>query len=159
MNRVRRSLVVAGLTVAVALGAALPAWAVFNDTATVRTTIPTVTVAGPTSVTVDDSCYWAPTGGYYNYYGQWVTTYTRMYRATVSWPASSTSRGVSGYAVIAHPAAGGEAELARTAAGTLSFTTTVPAAYLSTYRATLSIRTLTTYGWTADSPRTAVLSC
>ncbi|WP_236832303.1 hypothetical protein [Blastococcus sp. KM273128] len=158
MSRIRRSLVVAGLAVAVALGAALPAWAAFSDTAVVSTRIPTLTVTGPASVTVDDYCYWEATGGYWSN-GRYVTTFTQMYRATVSWPASSTPRGVTGYAIVAHPAAGGEAELARTAAGTRSFTTTVPASYLSAYRATVSVRTLTSYGWTGDSPRTPVLSC
>ncbi|TYP82795.1 hypothetical protein [Blastococcus xanthinilyticus] len=56
MSRIRRVLVVAGLAVAVALGAALPAWAAFNDTAVVSTKIPTVTVQAPTGLTVEDHC-------------------------------------------------------------------------------------------------------
>jgi hypothetical protein len=56
MNTVRRGLLLLPLTVAVVLGASVPAWAAFRDPVTVPTAITTITVAAPATVTVNDSC-------------------------------------------------------------------------------------------------------
>ena len=58
MNRIRRSVLLLVLTVAVVLGASLPANAVFADSTTPVTTqaISTVTVEGPGNVRVETSC-------------------------------------------------------------------------------------------------------
>jgi hypothetical protein len=58
MTRLRRSALLLVLTVAVVLGAALPANALFTDTAapTVKPAIGTLTVTGPGNVRVDTSC-------------------------------------------------------------------------------------------------------
>jgi hypothetical protein len=56
MNTVRRGLLLVPLTVAVILGASVPAWAAFGDPVKVSTAITTVTVAAPATVTVNDSC-------------------------------------------------------------------------------------------------------
>ncbi|MGY1771618.1 hypothetical protein [Blastococcus sp. SYSU D00813] len=58
MTRTRRCVLLLVLTVAVVLGASLPANALFSDTAapTVRPAISTLTVQGPTQVRVDTSC-------------------------------------------------------------------------------------------------------
>ena len=56
MNNARRGLLLMLLTVAVIVGASVPAWAAFSDLVTVRTTISTLTVAAPATVTINDSC-------------------------------------------------------------------------------------------------------
>jgi hypothetical protein len=69
----------------------------------------------------------------------------------------------TGYALLAN-VAGTKTEMARTGTaavnGVVTYTSdTLPQAYLTTYRPTLSIQTLTSHGWTAESPQTAVLTC
>jgi len=76
---------------------------------------------------------------------------------TVSW-AASASRGVNGYAVNAHLADGSVFPMAQTAAGTLFTSQTVDADNLA-YQPRLSITTLTSYGWTAQSAVTGYISC
>jgi hypothetical protein len=56
MTTIRRIVVLIALTVAVIAGASVPAWAAFGDSVTVPTTISTITVAAPATVTVNDSC-------------------------------------------------------------------------------------------------------
>jgi hypothetical protein len=58
MTRTRRCVLLLVLTVAVVLGASLPANALFADSAapTVKPAIGTATVAGPTGVKIDTSC-------------------------------------------------------------------------------------------------------
>jgi hypothetical protein len=61
MFTIRRMITLVGLTVAVITAASVPAWAAFSDTARVSTTIATITVAAPATVTVNDSCTTATT--------------------------------------------------------------------------------------------------
>ncbi len=58
MNRVRRSVLLLVLTVAVVLGVALPANALFSESVSpaTATVVGTATVAGPTNVRVETSC-------------------------------------------------------------------------------------------------------
>jgi hypothetical protein len=56
VSAVRRTVVLLVLTVAVIVGASLPAQALFADTAAVTTTLGTRTVQPPTNVRVDTSC-------------------------------------------------------------------------------------------------------
>ena len=56
MNTLRRIAVLIPLTVGVVAGASLPAWAAFGDTVKLTTTITSITVAAPATVTVNDSC-------------------------------------------------------------------------------------------------------
>jgi hypothetical protein len=88
-----------------------------------------------------------------------TTTTTKNTDLTVSasWPASA-SRGVSGYLVTAHLADGTSYPMAQTAAGTLSTSATVDADNLA-YQPRLSVSTLTSYGWTAQSTISGYLSC
>jgi hypothetical protein len=158
MTATRRVLVLIGLTLAVMIGAAIPASATFADSVTVKTSITTGTVAAPVSVTVDDYCGQTANGGYYNAYGQWVTTYSYWFDATVTWPASTTARGVTGYRVMAHLNNGTSVVMAETTAATRSVNARVDRTYLN-YQPRISVITLTSYGWTAETPRTAVLAC
>lgn len=56
MTGIRRALVLSGLTVAVMVGAAIPASATFADVATVTATVGTATVQAPSGLIVDDRC-------------------------------------------------------------------------------------------------------
>ncbi|MGQ4818403.1 hypothetical protein ACQ1ZK_14850, partial [Enterococcus faecium] len=112
----------------------------FADSTAAKATIGTLTVAAPYSVTVTDGCR------------GW------RYTATVSWPASTTPRGDTGYRVMAHLNTGKSVVLGETDASTLSISITVSRSYLN-YRPRVSVITLTSYGWTAETPRSAVLTC
>ncbi|WP_164704488.1 hypothetical protein [Blastococcus litoris] len=158
MTGIRRALVLVGLTVAVMIGAAIPASATFGDTVAVATGISTGTVAAPASVTVNDYCGQTANGGYYNSWGQWVTTYSYWVDATVTWPASTTARGVVGYRVMAHLNNGQSIVMAETGTTNRTANARVDRSYLN-YQPRISVITLTSYGWTAETPRTAVLAC
>jgi hypothetical protein len=84
-----------------------------------------------------------------------VTKNTALY-VTVNWPASTTQRGVTGYLVNAHLNNASVYAMAQTAGLTTS--ADVDADYLY-YQPRLSVTTLTSYGWTATTALTAVLSC
>ena len=140
MSRIRRGLAVAGLTIAVAAGATAPAWATFADSTAVGSTVETITVTAPSSMTITDHCQ-----------GWW-------YAATIDWPASTTPRGVTGYRIMFHLNTGESMVVAETDASTLSVAVKMDRDYLN-YQPQFSILTLTSYGWTAETPRSAVLTC
>ena len=199
MTAIRRILILIVLTVSVIAGASLPAWAAFGDTVKLTTTITSITVAAPATVTVNDSCtttttvvrrtvYTNPgTGEQIQTAYSSTTTYATSssnvqgtttssvagpgpnevttttttkntdLAVTASWTASA-SRGVNGYLVNAHLADGTVYAMAQTAAGTLSTSSTVDADNL-VYQPRLSVTTLTTYGWTAQSAISGYISC
>ncbi len=89
-----------------------------------------------------------------------TTTVTKNTDMSVSlrWTGSST-RGVTGYVVSAYLGVNGSATpLVTTGSGTTSVTQTQDADALA-YSPSLLVTTQTSYGWTATSARTAVLSC
>ena len=89
-----------------------------------------------------------------------TTTVTRNtdLHVTLRW-SPSPSRGVNGYVVTAHLGASGTTTpLMTTPSGTTSVTQTQDADALS-YVPSLSVTTRTSYGWTATSAQTRVLSC
>jgi hypothetical protein len=199
MTAIRRSLTLLLLTVAVIAGAGVPAWADFGDTVAITTTVPTLTVAAPATVTVNDSCttattvvkrtvYTNPSTGVqtqtaYSSTTTYATSTTNVQSSTsstvagpganetttttttkntnltvtASWTASGT-RGVNGYLVNAHLADGTVYPMTQTAAGTLSTSQTVDADNL-VYQPRLSVTTLTSYGWTARSALTGIITC
>jgi hypothetical protein len=184
MTAKRRILILIGLTVAVIAGASLPASATYADTAAVATTIATGTVAAPASVTVNDTCtttttvvrrtvYTNPGTGEQiqtaysstttvagpgpNETTTTTTTKNTDLSVTASWAASG-SKGVSGYLVTAHLNNGTTYAMAQTTPGVLTTSAGVDADYLS-LQPRLSVTTLTTYGWTATTAQTPVLSC
>ncbi|MBJ7452196.1 MAG: hypothetical protein JHC71_08950 [Blastococcus sp.] len=86
-----------------------------------------------------------------------VTKNTELY-VTLRWSASP-SRGVNGYLVSAHlNSTGTVTPLMSTTSGTTSVTQSEDADALA-YAPSLSVTAQTTYGWTATSARTRVLSC
>jgi hypothetical protein len=199
MNTVRRGLLLVPLTTAVILGASIPAWAAFGDTASVPTTISAITVAAPATVTVNDTCtttttvvkrtvYTDPSTGVQTQtayssvtssatsssnvqsstsstvagpgaYETTTTTTTKntMLSVTASWLASG-SRGVSGYLVKADLSNGTVYAMAQTSPSTLSTSQTVDADNV-VYQPRLSVTTLTSYGWSAQSALTGYVTC
>jgi hypothetical protein len=202
MTATRRVLILIGLTLAVTIGAAIPASATFADSVTATTGITTGTVAAPTGVSVTDSCitttttvrrttrYDSATGvttqisyssssssttSTFNDQGSTTTTTSAPgptptttdtttttvtkntnLHVTLSWTASQ-SRGVNGYIVSAHLGAYNQvAPLLGTTATSIS---AVEDADQLALGPSLIVTTSTTYGWTADAPRTRVLSC
>lgn len=161
MNTIRRTAVLLGLAVALVVGSSLPASAAFTaQSVAVASTITSGTVTAPASVNVAKSCTQTQTGGgYYNSYGQWVApTYSYWYNATVTWPAGSATSGVTGYRVMAHLNNGQSVVMAETNATTRTVSQTVDRSYLN-YQPRLSVITLTRTAWTAETARTAALTC
>jgi hypothetical protein len=198
MTGIRRVLVLIGLTLAVMIGAAIPASATFADSVTAKTSITTGIVAAPTGVTVNDSCITTTTTtkrtvrtdpvtgvqtvtanstttgtntsasnvqgtttttaagpGAYETTTTTVTKNTNLH-VTVSWVASQ-SRGVNGYVVSAH--LGAYNQVAPLMATTATTVTAVEDADQLALQPSVIVTTSTTYGWTADAARTAVLAC
>jgi hypothetical protein len=136
----RRAATVAALTLAVIVGAGLPASATFADAAIVSTSVTTMTVAAPSSVSVNDTCWGI------------------HYSGTFTWPASTTPFGVTGYRVTAYLNDGTTSVLGTTDAATRTLTVTSDTSSL-TYQPRIAVTTLTSYGWTAESAKSAVLTC
>jgi hypothetical protein len=142
MTAIRRLLLLSGLTMAVVISTGVPASATFTDTSVVAHTVSTGTVAAPAGVTVD-------------------VTYCHpvfVFDMTASWPASTTSRGVIGYRVSLHLNNGTSDVITETDAATRSISVRLDRDYLQ-FNPTVSVTTLTSYGWTKQSVRSAVLSC
>ena len=142
MNRIRRSAVLLGLTASVIVGSSIPASATFSEAVSTNTaTLRTLTVAAPASVSA---------------------TVTRCHPqyvdVTISWSASTTQRGVSGYRVTAYLNDGTTAVMAQTDAATRSTSARVAPYYLN-FQPRVTVTTLTSYGWSTESPRSAVISC
>jgi hypothetical protein len=133
----------------------VPASATFSDSVAQTATMRALTVAPTASVDVDDHC---STTSYSSWNG-WTTVRVteNWYDATVTWPASPM-RSVSGYRVMAHLANGQSVVMGETSATNRTVSARVARAYLS-YQPRLSVITLTGYGWTAQTARTAVPSC
>jgi hypothetical protein len=150
MFAIRRMITVVGLTVAVITAASGPAWAKYaTSTALPTTTILTPTVAPPTQVEAKAICTTTvdPLTG----------AATTTVQAKVEWHRSTTV-GISGYRVTAHLANGTSSVVAQTSASGDEIFPDVTPAYLS-QQPRYSITTLTSYGWTAQSEKTGVVSC
>lgn len=156
MNVIRRTALILGLTTAVIAAGSIPASATFSESVSVPASMRALTVAPTAAVNVSDYCsttsytYW---NGYSN-----VTVTEYWYNATVTWPASTTQRGVTGYRVMAHLNNGTSVEMGTTTATNRTVSARVDRGYLN-YQPRISVITLTSYGWTAETARTAVLSC
>ena len=140
MDRTRRVVTLLALCTAVLAGGVLPAHATFSHQASVATTVGTVTVAAPATVNTDRS--WCNNG---------------VLQADISW-SQSTSDQVSGYTVRAYYQSGASKAIGETNAATTTYSGVVPNHSQSKPTA-ISVTTKTSYGWTAESPRTAVLAC
>ena len=140
MNGVRRALTLLTLTLSVVIGGSVTASADFSGAASVAPSVGTGRVAAPAAIAIEGRCQ-----------GWW-------YEADISWPASTTARGVTGYRVIAHLATGESTVVTETDAAGRTVSVTADRGYLA-YEPRISILTLTSYGWTAESARSAVLAC
>ncbi|WP_100498931.1 hypothetical protein [Geodermatophilus chilensis] len=140
----RRLLVLLALTVAVILGSgSTAANATFADsTALPSTTVGTATVAAPANVTAElMSC-----------------SSTRGMRIAVAWEPSA-SAGVRGYLVQAYLSNGRTYAVDSTSATESQATVIVDKFAGPATSVALTVTTLTSYGWTATSPRTSALTC
>ena len=156
MTAVRRILILIGLTVAVIAGASVSASATFAKSVTVPTTIQTLTVAAPASVsTAGTKCVTYQTTWNYTT-NSW--NYASELQAKVSWPATTTTRGVTGYTVTALFADGTRYPIAVVPPTQLSLTGTFDASY-ATANIRVIVTTLTSYGWTKESAPSGVVRC
>jgi predicted ribosomally synthesized peptide with SipW-like signal peptide len=135
----RRTGVLVLLAVFLIVGTSVPSWASFSDSATVSTTVATATVVPPANVTARTRC----TGN--------------TASVTLNWGASTSAR-VSGYQIRVYLGNAYQNQ------GTVGATTTTwqgsaDTYYVANYVMTFSVWTLTDYGWTAESVRTARIVC
>jgi hypothetical protein len=138
MTGIRRGLVLLGRTVAVVIGASIPASATYADAVAVKTTITTATVAAPTNVVGKLMC-------------------GRPATMSATWTQSTTAR-VSGYRVSVYFSDGfvQTVELGPTAT---SWSATIDPYYVTAYSIQYSLTTETNYGWSKESPRTVAFQC
>ena len=133
----RRILWVLFLAVGLFGATLVPAYADFSASTSAATTIGTATVAAPGNVGAQSTfCYWLST--------------TR-----ISWTPSN-ARDVTGYTVRAHTADCSSSVVSRRDAGSTSYTY-AGVQNGNTYR--FSVTTETAYGWTAQSPLSAPVTC
>ena len=136
----RPLLVAVAATVALGLEATA-AQASFTGTASMSATIGTVTVAAPTDLTVQTSgCN-----------GRWVDV-------TLSWRPSTSSK-VVGYQVTAYRSDGIVQTVAQTDAATTQLQQTADRNDLFGYTTTLTVTTMTSYGWTRQSAQSGAITC
>jgi hypothetical protein len=134
----RRIPVVIGLTLAVILGAGIPASATFADSVSVRPTISTATVLAPTNFVGNLAC-------------------GRPATMSATWTKSTSTR-VSGYLLSVHFSDGfvQNVPLAATAS---SWSATIDPYYVTAYSIQYTIQTQTDYGWTKATPLSAPFQC
>jgi hypothetical protein len=138
MTGIRRGLILLGLTVAVVIGASVPASATFSEAIQVKTTIATTTVAAPTNVVGKLTC-------------------GRPATMSATWTQSTTAR-VSGYRVSVYFSDGFVQTVDLGPAAT-SWSITIDPYYVTAYSIQYSLTTVTNYGWSKESPRTVAFQC
>ena len=138
MTRIRRGLVLLGLTVAVVIGASVPASATFAEAVTVKTTISTTTVAAPANVVGKLTC-------------------GRPATMQVTWALSGTAR-VSGYRVSVH-FSDGFVQTVQLGPTATTWSSTIDPYYVTAYSIRYSVTTQTNYGWSKESPLTGAFQC
>ena len=149
MNRLRRRVLLVALTATTALGLdATAAQAAFTARTALPVSATTLTVAPPTQLST------AGTRCTTTYYG---TYSTRTMNATVSWKASATTRGVTGYQITALLADGTTYPIGTVGPTTTSVSQSEDAGTAEGAR--IRITTLTSYGWTSTTAQTGALTC
>ena len=138
MNGIRRGLILLGVTVAVIVGASIPASAGFGDSVVVRTTIATATVAAPGNVVGKLTC-------------------GRPATMSATWSLSGTTR-VSGYLVSVY-FSDGFVQTVQLGPTATSWSATIDPYYVTAYTINYTVTTQTDYGWTKESAHTAVFGC
>ena len=138
MTGIRRALVLLGLTVAVVIGAGVPASATYAEAVAVKTTIVTTTVAAPANVVGNLTC------------GRTATM-------AANWPPSGTAR-VSGYLVSVY-FSDGFVQTVPLGPTTTSWSAPIDPFYVAAFSVQYSVTTQTDYGWSKESPLTPVFQC
>jgi hypothetical protein len=138
MNRIRRGLILLGLTVAVIVGASIPASAGFGDSVVVKTTIATTTVAAPGNVVGKLTC-------------------GRPATMSATWSASGTAR-VSGYLVSVY-FSDGFVQTVQLGPTATSWSATIDPYYVTAYSIDYTVTTQTAYGWSKESAHTGTFQC
>ncbi len=138
MKRIRRGLILLGLTAAVIVGASIPASAGFGDSVVVRTTIATATVDAPGNLVGKLTC-------------------GRPATMSATWSLSGTTR-VSGYLVSVY-FSDGFVQTVQLGPTATSWSTTIDPYYVTAYSIQYSLTTETNYGWSKESPRTVAFQC
>jgi hypothetical protein len=152
MTSIRRAVVLLSVATAVLFGGMLPADAQYSNSAALPTmAITSLNVTAPASIstagTKCTSTYDATTG---------VTTTTL--NARISWSASTTPRGITGYLITAVFADGSKYPVAQVGATTTSLGGDYDA-YYATQNIRVTVTTLTSYGWTKESAPSGVIKC
>ena len=138
MNRIRRGLILLGLTVAVIVGASIPASAGFGDSVAVKTTIATASVAAPGNVVGKLTC-------------------GRPATMSATWSLSGTAR-VSGYLVSVY-FSDGFVQTVQLGPTATSWSTTIDAYYVTAYSINYTVTAKTDYGWSKESAHTGTFQC
>jgi hypothetical protein len=138
MTGIRRGLILLGLTVAVVIGASVPASATYSESIQVKTTIATTTVAAPGSVVGNLTC-------------------GRPATMSANWAKSTTTR-VSGYRVSVY-FSDGFVQTVELGSAATSWSATIDPYYVTAYSIQYSVTTTTDYGWSKESPRTVAFQC
>ena len=138
MTVIRRILALNLLTVAVVIGASVPASATFADAVAVNTTIATTTVAAPGNIVGKLTC-------------------GRPATMSATWALSPTPR-VSGYLVSVY-FSDGFVQTVQLGPTATSWSATIDPYYVTAYSIQYSLTTQTSYGWSKESPRTASFQC
>jgi hypothetical protein len=136
----RRAVVLLGLTVGLLVIAIGPASASFTDVVRAPTTVGTMSVTAPSTVAVSDTCWGI------------------HHSATISWSASTTPRGVTGYRVMVYFNDGSSSLVSETDAATRSITATSDTSVMA-LQPRITVTTLTSYGWSTESAPSGVLAC
>ena len=138
MTGIRRGLILLSVAVAVIVGASVPASASYAEAVAVKTTISTTTVAAPTNVVGKLTC-------------------GRSAGMSATWTQSPTAR-ISGYRVSVYFSDGfvQTVDLGPTAT---SWSSTIDPYYATAYSIQHTVTTVTTYGWSKESPRTDAFQC
>jgi hypothetical protein len=138
MTGIRRGLILLGLTVAVVIGASVPASATFAEAVAVKTTISTTTVASPGNLVGKLTC-------------------GRPATMSATWSLSSTTR-VSGYLVSVY-FSDGFVQTVQLGPTATSWSSTIDPYYVTAYSIQYTVTTQTNYGWSKESPLTPVFQC
>lgn len=138
MTALRRTAVLIGLIAAVLVGTSIPASATFTASEAVATSVTTATVTAPTNVVLDVRC------------DSW-----NLY-ATIRWTGSNAPK-VSGYRIAATVPGMPTMEFTATA-GASRYDHSMGRAWAA-YPISVTVTTLTAYGWTKTSAVVTGTSC
>lgn len=138
MNGIRRGLILLGLTVAVVIGASVPASATYADSVALGPTISTATVAAPGNLVGKLVC-------------------GRPATMSATWTASTSTR-VSGYLVSVY-FSDGFVQTVQLGPTATSWSATIDPYYVTAYTINYTVTTQTDYGWTKESAHTAAFGC